>query len=60
VSNFYGAEIEIWAGLGPFGSIKKMWPIMSNYSGQFFDVCISKNKNLSKNILASPLKSCIK
>ena len=32
VSNFYGTEIEIWAGFGPVGSSeKKTGPIMSNF-----------------------------
>ena len=29
VSNFYGTEIEIWAGIGPFGSNEKK--IGANY-----------------------------
>ena len=36
VSNFYGTEIEIWAGFRPVGSTKKNWPIMSNFFGVFF------------------------
>ena len=32
VSNFYGTEIEIWAGFGPVGSTeKKLGLIMSNF-----------------------------
>ena len=32
VNNFYGTEIEIWAGLGPVGNTeKKIGPIMSNF-----------------------------
>ena len=31
-SNFYGTEIEIWAGFGPVGSNEKhLGPIMSNF-----------------------------
>ena len=34
-SNFYGTEIEIWAGFGPVGNTEKRnWadsPIMSNF-----------------------------
>ena len=28
VSNYYGTEIEIWAGFGPVGN--NTWPIISN------------------------------
>ena len=32
VNNFYGAEIEIWAGVGPVAILKtKFGPIMSNF-----------------------------
>ena len=32
VSNFYGTEIEIWAGFRPVGNTeKKLWSIMSNF-----------------------------
>ena len=42
-SNFYGTEIEIWAGFGPFGSTeKKFGPIMSNFRGRFLPVFIGK------------------
>ena len=37
VSNFYGTEIEIWAGFGADDNTeKKIGPIMSNFLGQFF------------------------
>jgi hypothetical protein len=43
VSNFYGTEIEIWAGFEPDGSTeKKFGPIMSNFCGAFFHVFIGK------------------
>ena len=29
--NFYGTDIEIWAGFGPVGSTKKIGSIMSNF-----------------------------
>ena len=36
VSNFYGEDIEIWAGFGPVGNTEKeIGPIMSNFWGQF-------------------------
>ena len=42
-SNFYGAEIEIWAVFGPDGNtVKKLWPIISDFWGQFFHVFIDK------------------
>ena len=39
MSNFYGTEIEIWAGFGPVGNTeKKIGPIMS----VFFHVFMGK------------------
>ena len=38
-SNFYGTEIEIWAGFGPIGNTeKKFGPILIIFWGQFFHV----------------------
>jgi hypothetical protein len=43
VINFYGTEIEIWAGFGPVGNTeKKIGPIMSNFWERFFHVFMSK------------------
>ena len=40
VSNFYGTEIEIWAGFGPVGiTEKKIWAFL----GRFFQVFMGKN-----------------
>ena len=30
VSNFYGADIDIWAGFGPVGITKKIGPIKAS------------------------------
>ena len=39
MSNFYGTEIEIWAGFRPVGSTeKKLGLIMRNFWGRFFHV----------------------
>ena len=60
VSNFYGTEIEIWAGFGLVGITEKklgqLWGTFevdfSCFQGHFF-------KNNFKNIVAFALKSCI-
>ena len=46
MGDFYGTEIEIWAGYGPIGSteIKVSGPIMSNFWGWFFHVFRGKKK----------------
>jgi hypothetical protein len=63
VSNFYGTEMEIWAGFGPVGITgKKFWVdfeqllrvVLSCFHGQ------KKLENFLKNVVASALKSCIK
>ena len=57
MSNFYGTEIELWAGFGPVGNTeKKNWAdykqgrVFSRFYRQIF----------FKNIVASTIKSCIK
>jgi hypothetical protein len=45
ISNFYGTEIEIWAGFGPVGNTeKKFGPILSNFWGCFFHVFMGTKK----------------
>ena len=36
VSNFYGTEIEIWAGFGPVGITEKNWADYELILGRFF------------------------
>ena len=43
VSNFYGKEIEIWAGFGSVGNTEeKIGSIMSNFWGRFYHVFMGK------------------
>ena len=61
VTNFYGTEIEIFAGFGPVGNTEKkiLGPIISNFVGIFFLFLWAKNKFKFKKIYieASALKS---
>ena len=54
-SNFYGTEIEIWAGFKPVGNTekKKLGRLWATFEGGFFMF------SRAKNIVASALKSCI-
>ena len=60
---FYGTENVIWAGFGPVGNTEKncgwLWAI---FEGGFFMFSWAKKclKTFFKNIVLSPLKSCIK
>ena len=62
MSNFYGKEIEIWAGFGPVGNTKKNWADYEQLLKAVFS-CFQGQKKTFKiyfeNILASTLKSCI-
>ena len=63
VSNFYGTEIEIWAGFGPAGNTeKKMWDDYEQLLRSVFFMFPGAKKISfkKKNIVASALKSCIK
>ena len=46
VSNFYGTEIEIWAGFGPVGNTeKRIWGQLSaNFEGGLFMFSGAKQK----------------
>ena len=60
-SNFYGTEIEIWAGFGPVESTYWIMGWLSaTFAGQFFHVFMGKKMcNFFHDIVASVLKSCI-
>ena len=62
MSNFYGTEIEIWAGFGPVGiTEKKLGLIMSNFCVRFFSGFHGQKKiHFFESSVASALKSCIK
>ena len=45
VSNFYGTEIEIWAGFGPVENTKKMGQLWATFEGIF------SKKNIFSKIL---------
>ena len=57
VSNSYGTEFEIWAGLWLVGSTKTAQPnlLLTDFAGSFFYVYWGK----FFNIVASKLKRCI-
>ena len=58
MNNFYGTDIEIWAGFGPVGNTETNW---ANYEQLLMAVFLCfHGQNCFKNILASALKSCIK
>ena len=57
VSNFYGTEIEIWAGFGPVGSTKKNWAdyeqplraVFSCFQGQKYCSITEETNSQQKN-----------
>ena len=58
MSNYYGTEIEMWAGFGLVGSTeKKFWADYEQLLRVFFHVFQGQNiiQNLLKNIVASKL-----
>ena len=61
VSNFYGTEIEIWAGFEPVDSTEKKNGPMKTFEGFFFHVFRGKKimSNLFIYVVAFALKSCI-
>ena len=59
MSNFYGTEIEIWAGFGPVGNTEQtIWADYEHLLRSFFS-CFGGQK-FFLNIVASALKSCMK
>ena len=60
IHKFYGAEIEIWAGLGPVGNTEKK--IGADYEQHLWTSFHGQNKIsiFFKNIVLSALKSSIK
>jgi hypothetical protein len=62
VSNFYGTEIEIWAGFGQDGKLLKK-NILVDYEQLLRSVysCFQGQKKIKyfENIVLSALKSCI-
>jgi hypothetical protein len=59
VGNFYGTEIEIWAGFGPVSiTEKKLGRLRATIESAFF--MFSWAKFFFENIVVSALKSCIK
>ena len=63
VSNFYGTEIEIWAGFGPVGNTETKIGVDYEQILRAVFSCFHGQKNgliFFENILASALKSCIK
>ena len=59
-SNFYGTEIEIWAGLGRLAVLKNKFS--ANYEQLLRAVfsCFQRHFFSFLNIVASSLKSCMK
>jgi hypothetical protein len=50
VSNFYGAEIKIWAGFGPVGNTeKKMGPVMCKFLRSVF-LCFQGQKKFKRDM----------
>ena len=61
VSNFYGIEIEIWAGFGMVGNTgKELGRLWATFEGGFFMFSWAKHLFYFLNIVASALKSSIK
>ena len=61
MGDFYGTGIEIWAGFGPVDiTEKKIWVDYEQLLRPVFSCFHGQKINKNKNIVASPLKSCIK
>ena len=58
MSNFHGANIEIWTGFGPVGNTEKNWADYEQLLRALF-LCFHGQKKLKMSV-ASTLKSCIK
>ena len=59
VNNFYGTEIEIWAGFGPVGSTEKNLADYEQFLRAIFSMFSWPKHFFPKNIVRSSLKSCI-